>query len=285
VGFSSPQGQSLIPFKCVSLNMRYRFCGDIAPVSNTLSFPSLSDIELHTTSLREAITFLRAADHIQELFSIISSYTRFKLKSVVLDGLCDDGDEGENEDECTITLDMFQPLLRCSYLKIVNIDLFLITSLDDDDIRMMARAWPHLELLKINEDQDFGETPRITLSGIRDLLDACPSLKTLALTIHVDSADRGSPEWQLDRLDSPEGIRSGMSLTSFNLVDSQIEDHVFFFVTISQIALNVRDFGEGWMEVVGSGVSEVQIMCREKKGLISAWTWEELDERLGPLAE
>ncbi|KAH7913116.1 hypothetical protein BJ138DRAFT_1146842 [Hygrophoropsis aurantiaca] len=67
------------------------------------------------------------------------------------------------------------------------VDLYLDVrnsfNLDDDDIKIMARAWPHLRNIRLR--CDLRNEKQISLNGVHSLLEYCPNLRTLDIAIDV----------------------------------------------------------------------------------------------------
>jgi len=304
-----PRGLSCLPsLKCLSLDMRYAPIEGLRLPPNSFQFPALSALKLEgVLSIDSTVNFLQAVDQTQnqsqslsvaihfsclpsaegvrDVYSVFSAYHRFRLLSVTFRHDPLDESAGNEEVDGVTTLEMFRPLLRTSIRKL-DLDIFLQVSLTNDDIAEIGGAWPQLEVLKINGDTaSWGTGPsQITLNGVRSLLKACPCLSELSLEIHVAKTDCDLPEWQLEQLDLAACDRH-FALKSFNDLESQIHDLTFFCVAISQLAPKVS-IGPDWQQPdpLSLAVREVQAMCRERDGRISAWSWDELEERLGPIA-
>ncbi|KAH7902977.1 hypothetical protein BJ138DRAFT_236052 [Hygrophoropsis aurantiaca] len=56
-------------------------------------------------------------------------------------------------------------------------------NLDDDDIKIMARAWPHLQSIRFGGD--LRNERQISLNGVHSLLEYCPNLRALDIAIDV----------------------------------------------------------------------------------------------------
>jgi hypothetical protein len=70
----------------------------------------------------------------------------------------------------------------------------LLSDLNNHQLRRMAQAWPRLQVLGLHSPGLATATSAITLEGILPMLEYCPWLRKLALTINVDL--HGEPSWQ-----------------------------------------------------------------------------------------
>lgn len=93
------------------------------------------------------------------------------------------------------------PLLSCRDME--DVSLIFIGSavvLGDVEIELMAQAWPHLELLEIDDpnmeyggDPDDDEELTATLLGLIPLAQHCPSLKSLSISVDTCGVDEADP--------------------------------------------------------------------------------------------
>ncbi|EIW75740.1 hypothetical protein CONPUDRAFT_159173 [Coniophora puteana RWD-64-598 SS2] len=86
----------------------------------------------------------------------------------------------------------------------------------DLDILLLIEAWPHLEVLSINEKCGWKIQPSVTLEGLRCIVKGLPHLKELHIAIDAIDVEPGCdighgypesryPEFRLDLLDSSIG--------------------------------------------------------------------------------
>ncbi|KIJ60125.1 hypothetical protein HYDPIDRAFT_170400 [Hydnomerulius pinastri MD-312] len=81
-------------------------------------------------------------------------------------------------------------MFHFTHLQELDLDLTRQYSFDDDTIRDLAIAWPHLETLHLNKSRGWGvDDSQITFSGLRCLLMHCRSLKSLALELDFDTIE------------------------------------------------------------------------------------------------
>ncbi|KAF8062193.1 hypothetical protein FPV67DRAFT_1654822, partial [Lyophyllum atratum] len=81
-----------------------------------------------------------------------------------------------------IDLPTIEPLLSLSNLRDLSLHLDGRVDLDNSALAKMGAAWPHLEVLEL-EERTFGTIPKITLTGLIPLLSSCSKLRGLALRI------------------------------------------------------------------------------------------------------
>lgn len=105
-----------------------------------------------------------------------------------------------------ITAKTFTPLLPFINLSEIQLNLETIVHLDDDDLRSMSIAWPHLKILSVYERRT-GALPSVTLGGIIALATACPKLEELTLRVDALSSS-GIPNFsQAGDFVPAEGLR------------------------------------------------------------------------------
>ncbi|EIW83514.1 hypothetical protein CONPUDRAFT_152532 [Coniophora puteana RWD-64-598 SS2] len=98
----------------------------------------------------------------------------------------------------------------------------------------------------------------------------------------VEPSERKLPQWQLERIDQLAGS-ANVALTSFDHLDSQINDRVLFSVVMSQVAPNVCiDATHIQPDSLTHGIREARRMIKEKEGRISGWMWGDLEARITP---
>jgi len=91
--------------------------------------------------------------------------------------------------------------------------------------------------------------------------------------MRVPASDREHDDWQLDRI-SNMADRTRSALTSFHLLNSQIEDDILFCVVLSKMAPKVR------VNTFPYGVVAANIVAQKREGGFSAYSWDELSERI-----
>ncbi|KIK46853.1 hypothetical protein CY34DRAFT_800028 [Suillus luteus UH-Slu-Lm8-n1] len=78
------------------------------------------------------------------------------------------------------TNNTIRPLLHLRHLRVVEFDTVSSIWVDNDDLKRMAKAWPCLKKLSLNETYGcHNPTPRVTLLGLVEFIELCPLLTTL----------------------------------------------------------------------------------------------------------
>ena len=87
-------------------------------------------------------------------------------------------------DPSLLDLDDLRPCMEFHNLRRMNFDLQWAVALSDDELLMLASAWPHLEELLINMNLGWNRPEGgITPNGLALLLQTCPSLTLVALAL------------------------------------------------------------------------------------------------------
>lgn len=78
------------------------------------------------------------------------------------------------------TNNTIRPLLHLRHLRVVEFDTGSSIWVDNDDLKRMAKAWPCLKELYLNETHGcHNPTPQVTLLGLVEFIELCPLLTTL----------------------------------------------------------------------------------------------------------
>ncbi|KAF9231249.1 hypothetical protein BU15DRAFT_56395 [Melanogaster broomeanus] len=88
-----------------------------------------------------------------------------------------------------LTLSTFQPLFALPHIDTFELNLPRGISLDDADITTLARHWPKLTQLSINEKTGWGTSPHLTHQGLITLLSHCADLMQFALSVDFSGVD------------------------------------------------------------------------------------------------
>ncbi|KAG2148002.1 hypothetical protein DEU56DRAFT_730543 [Suillus clintonianus] len=209
--------------------------------SDSLSFPSLNIFQFQTDTLETAITLMKAMksfpkslkidvfagrsrrgscspDKVGDLLCLVSRgalHQELRHLSMNLPFLL--GDDPDN------ISDILQPLFVCCGLRTLSIRMSSPFTLDDDDLKMMASAWPlleELELIDLRPHLFFpirSRTAEITFRGLISLLKLCPNLYYFDLALDAT---------KLDGLqgDKPGGGVCNRLVKYARLIDSPIGD-------------------------------------------------------------
>ncbi|KAG1815412.1 hypothetical protein EV424DRAFT_1102424 [Suillus variegatus] len=114
----------------------------------------------------------------------------------------------------TFTLGDFIPLTCFESLSRIDIDINHSIHLDDDDLRSLVSAWPHLYSFSLNDTAGWRTKSGITQIGLIAMLDCCPELQKLCIALNTDAFI----EVPSDR----EGIEN-TAMRTIGLADSLIE--------------------------------------------------------------
>ncbi|KIJ61998.1 hypothetical protein HYDPIDRAFT_30819 [Hydnomerulius pinastri MD-312] len=142
--------------------------------------------------------------------------------------------------------DSLCPLLSFPHLRELVLELDNPVSLNDEELMMLARAWPRLEVFKINCRSGWrvhSSANPLTLKGLVSLLRLCPMLCELGLSLDVRDVPLPSIDPRaLQVLDSPSseaqqgpwGVRN-TSVTLLQLSDSPIKDPALVATFLAEI--------------------------------------------------
>jgi hypothetical protein len=215
--------------------------GDVGPISGS-GLTRITDLKLGTGDPEGALTF-------NEFLSLCRPYQLRQL-SLTIEGDGSASSEWQQcfqtlsrhclstlevlhisqDEDCMIEHGTLQPLLTLRNLKHLSMTRVL-PDLDNHWLREMAQAWPHLQVLNVVEYRSQVSDitiSGITLEGILPVLEHCPDLMELALTINA-------PLHCVQFLERPWRGISNRNITTLNVGDSVIEDpidvaHFFTYV-------------------------------------------------------
>jgi hypothetical protein len=166
----------------------------------------------------------RPASEWQQFFQTLSRYCSTTLKILNID----------QGDYHLIEHAAFLPLL--AFRNLTHLSMSCVYSdLDDALLSQMAQAWPHLEVLVLRLPLSGLVATGVTLEGFLPLLEYCPKLRELALTIDAFSEPHclhssGQP-WQ--------GI-SNPNITTLTVGNSGIASPVYVAQFLSYIFPNLK---------------------------------------------
>ncbi|KAF9467018.1 hypothetical protein BDZ94DRAFT_1250325 [Collybia nuda] len=145
---------------------------------------------------------------------------------------------GPRTDYPQITNRALTPLLSYVNMTTLTVNLGVVT-VDDDMLKKMAVAWPHLQVLDLT-DRSTGTIPQATLSGIFPLVACCRDLRALTIRLNVLS-DRQP------KLSQMEILIPGKALEVLNICTSPVEDVDSVASTIQSIFPRLNKFRRGWI--------------------------------------
>lgn len=134
--------------------------------------PSKDNFKLYMTTVRNVCSL-----------SSLSNFMFFNNKSprFPLFGTPDD----ESDDQ--LTLDDLRPCMDFFNLCQLRLDVKWSVALTDSDLLTLVSAWPHMQVLHVNERWGWRTTGGITLRGLLRLLEKRRSLSFLCVAIHTES--------------------------------------------------------------------------------------------------
>lgn len=179
----------------------------------------------------------------------------------------------------TLTLRDFMPLTCFKSLGRIDISVNHSIHLDDNDLRSLVSAWPHLYSLSLNDTAGWRVKSGITQIGLIAMLDCCPDLQKLCIALNTDAFI----EVPSDR----EGIEN-TALRTLGLADSLIEARATvavaaflsdIFPNLTTIVawdsvvmsrrLNAGIYAERWMHVSAQVHGMNKVRAQERKWWLS----------------
>lgn len=179
----------------------------------------------------------------------------------------------------TLTLRDFMPLTCFKSLGRIDISVNHSIHLDDNDLRSLVSAWPHLYSLSLNDTAGWRVKSGITQIGLIAMLDCCPDLQKLCIALNTDAFI----EVPSDR----EGIEN-TALRTLGLADSLIEARATvavaaflsdIFPNLTNIVawdsvvmsrrLNAGIYAERWMHVSAQVHGMNKVRAQERKWWLS----------------
>lgn len=159
---------------------------DITTFVNSAFFPSssLTSLCIHAPHQEACCNiksfFVSLAERCMGLIRVVFRIPEAEVVRLYLSGLYRFRTELEFVD-----FDAIEPLCALSNLRLFTLNTLYPLSLNDEEIRQMARAWPELEELDLNHHPSpaFNPLQRLTLAGIASFAELCPNLCTLRLHI------------------------------------------------------------------------------------------------------
>ncbi|KAG2346757.1 hypothetical protein BDR05DRAFT_1057350 [Suillus weaverae] len=114
----------------------------------------------------------------------------------------------------TLTSRDFMPLTYFESLRRIDISINHSIHLDDDGLRSLVSAWPHLYSFSLNDTAGWRVKSGITKIGLIAMLDCCPDLQKLCIALNTDAF--------LEVPSDREGIEN-TAVRTLGLADSLIE--------------------------------------------------------------
>ncbi|KAF8062194.1 hypothetical protein FPV67DRAFT_1672675 [Lyophyllum atratum] len=168
-----------------------------------------------------------------------------------------------------IDLPTIEPLLSLSNLRDLSLYVDGRVDLDNSALARMGAAWPHLEVLEL-EERTFGTFPKITLTGLIPLLSSCSKLRDLAL--RIDATEKVSSFAQIGTL-TPH-----LCLRDLQYCRSPIREphHTAAFLTL--LLPNLASLENNWIHYRNGEPGGFPESAAEERYMKS---WDEVWELLG----
>ena len=181
-----------------------------SPASNF--FPNIQNVHIWAKEVRRAILFL---DNLQSQFvkrvnittsartlllSEVGNYfkclaSRGSLEKIIFQKFSGSSGQSSPRDTSVMRFGTFAPLLKLRNITILAVSSGFAIDLDDECIKRFSEAWPKLYRLSILSERPLPTSPKITLESFLILLQNCPNIYTIGLTL--GSCTPTSTNWDL----------------------------------------------------------------------------------------
>ncbi|KAF8349631.1 hypothetical protein F5887DRAFT_947243 [Amanita rubescens] len=180
-----------------------------------------------------------SVDKWKQLFDLMrDGITHTSLEVVKLRFVDDDTDHMDKFEvhERPMTLDEISGLLLFKNLIQLSLEATHGFDLDDEQMRNLASALPHLEELHLRSYHPLADWPRMTFKGLDSIAQHCPALQSLTVAFDARSIIKHSDN---------RGI-CNVNTISFKVLDSPIDDPAAVSVYVSAIFPNLVEFS--WVD-------------------------------------
>ncbi|KAG1864842.1 hypothetical protein F4604DRAFT_1782232 [Suillus subluteus] len=179
----------------------------------------------------------------------------------------------------TLTLGDFIPLTCFESLGRIDISINHSIHLDDDDLRSLVSAWPHLYSFSLNDTAGWRVKSGITQIGLIAMLDCCPDLQKLCLALNTDafievSSDREGIEntavRTLGLADSLIEARATVAVAAFlSDIFPNLTTIVAWDSVVMSRRLNAGIYAERWIHVAEQVHGMNKVRAQERKWWLS----------------
>ncbi|KIJ57660.1 hypothetical protein HYDPIDRAFT_120487 [Hydnomerulius pinastri MD-312] len=187
---------------------------------------------------------------LRAFFSALASIPR--QGSVRRVKLCHIGwfDGGQTGSHQPLTYESLCPLLSFTRLCELDLELGNPLSLNDEELATLARAWPCLEVLKVNCSSQWRVDPSsnpVTLNGLVSLLRICPMLCELGLPIDAREVPLPSLDPRAPQVPSSSGAQHGSwgihnaKIKTLHLPESPIKDPASVATFLAELLPSLGD--------------------------------------------
>ena len=180
-----------------------------------------------------------SVDDWKRLFDVMrDNITHLSLEVVTLKFINNDIDHF-NDDEhprSPMTLDEISGLLVFTNLFHLSLEATHGFDLDDEQIRTLASALPHLKELHLHSYYPLADWPRMTFEGLDSIAQHCPELQSLTVAFDARHIIKRSKNLSI----------CNVNIKSLQILDSAIDDPAAVSVYLSAIFPNLVEFS--WVD-------------------------------------
>ncbi|KAF8183815.1 hypothetical protein K438DRAFT_1974844 [Mycena galopus ATCC 62051] len=170
--FRSPAG--FLPFPALN-SLKYESIEHTPRLLELLIKPSLAELRI----IARAIRFPPLKTLFQQFYGALATHCSHSSLQKISVGRGHWSVPADERDMYAIGGSILRPLFAFSNLVDVALSHPVGVDLDDDEVREMARAWPHIESLQLPPEPSHRITPRVTLKGMHAFAGHCHRLHTL----------------------------------------------------------------------------------------------------------
>jgi hypothetical protein len=192
--------------------------------------------------------------------------------------------DDEPSDRRTRIFQFLRTLYCFHNLRQLHFDSWRGCDFDDEILTSMARAWPHLTALAVQNESTVSEAlPRVTFHSLLALAEHCPLLENL----EIDFDSRQVPAHTTEDGSSPVRQRS---LTSLDVLHSAISaaDVSRIADFLSNLFPDLREIHTGaemWVDIEDMGPEEIEEAAGGREAIEYHWRWTEVGEKINTARE
>ena len=138
------------------------------------------------------------------------------------------------DDEPITDPSLFKPLFSFKNLLILELSGAILPALDNNGLQKLATAWPRLRVLILQQKAGLYRVPHVDLTGLVLLLEHCPDLNQLTLSVNAIIDTKAPPA-------PPRSSTSNTLITSINFCNSPITKTGEVAAFLSAIVPNLRE--------------------------------------------
>ncbi|KAG0697940.1 hypothetical protein DFH29DRAFT_127128 [Suillus ampliporus] len=139
----------------------------------------------------------------------------------------------EDDDPVTNPLSL-KPLFSFNNLLILELSGAILPGLDNNGLQQLATAWPQLRVLILQQKAGLYRFPHVDLTGLVLLLEHCPDLQQLAISVNAIIDTKVPPAHPISSI-------SNTLITSINFCNSPITKTAEVAAFLSAIVPNLRE--------------------------------------------